>query len=127
MERLLRELRPIGVDAEREGSYSREKRADIKVIFRQINVPIEIKRHYHKDLWSALKEQLIEKYTNDPGAQGWGIYLVLWYGLEIKKLPNPPKGIDLPASAEDLREALLRIIPEEASNLIEVICIDCSP
>lgn len=91
-----------------------------------MNMPVEIKRHYHDELWSALKEQLIEQYTRDPGAQGWGIYLVFWYGSEYRKVPKPPQGLALPTSAEELRQALLSLVPVEARHQIEVICVDCS-
>ena len=116
----------LGIEAEKEGNYAREKRVDIKVLFKQMNIPIEIKRHYHPDVWSALNEQLIKKYTIDPGAQGWGIYLVLWFGKEIKKIPKPPNGISKPESLNELKEALMNMIPSEVYNQIEIICIDCS-
>lgn len=126
LEILKDKLTPLGIDAEAEGNYARHKRADIKVLYRQMNVPIEIKRHYHLDLWTAIERQLIGKYTRDPGAQGWGIYLVLWFGLKERKMPKPPKGIPSPKTPEELRKALSNTVTPKLRNQIEVICINCS-
>ena len=126
LEILRDKLRPLGIDAEPEGHYARHKRADIKVLCRQMNVPIEIKRHYHRNLWSALEKQLIGKYTRDPGAQGWGIYLVLWFGLKWNNLPKLPQGFSSPKTPEELRRALSLMIPPVVRNQIEVVCVDCS-
>ena len=126
LEILRDKLRPLGIDAEPEGHYARQKRADIKVLYRQMNVPIEIKRHYHRDLWSAMERQLIGKYTRDPGAQGWGIYLVLWFGLKWRKLPKLPNGVSSPKTHEELRRAISGMVPPGCRNQIEAVCIDCS-
>lgn len=69
----------LGIDAQPEGVYANDKRADIRVNFGGFNVPVEIKRSCHSDVWTAIKEQLIAKYTCSPGASGYGIYLVFWF------------------------------------------------
>ena len=69
-------LKGLGVDAEKEGSYTDDNRADIRVSFDGFNVPVEVKRSCHSDLWTAIQEQLIAKYTRDPGAEDFGSYLV---------------------------------------------------
>ena len=43
----------LRIDAQREGSYADEKRSDIRVSFGGFNVPVEIKRSCHDDLWTA--------------------------------------------------------------------------
>ncbi|MCY3757144.1 MAG: hypothetical protein OXG96_05425, partial [Acidobacteria bacterium] len=43
----------LRIDAQPEGRYADEKRADIRVSCGPCNVPIEIKRSCHRDLWSA--------------------------------------------------------------------------
>ena len=49
---------------------------------------VEIKKSIHRNLWSAIRNQLIAKYTRDPTAGGCGIYLVFWFG---KGLCQPPE------------------------------------
>ena len=66
----------LQIDAQPEGRYADDKRADIRVSRGPCNVPIEIKRSCHRDLWSAIRSQLIARYTRDPGTGGHGIYLV---------------------------------------------------
>lgn len=126
--RLEERLKGLGIDAQREGSYADNKRADIRVWFgtagRGINVPIEIKCDYHPDLWRAIHEQLIPRYTRDPGADGYGIYLVLWFGG--KKLPIAPDGGRKPKSAEELEQRLRNTIAPEDRFRIQVCVIDCA-
>jgi hypothetical protein len=125
---LLRErLASLGLAAEPEGHYARDKRSDVKVLFGGMNLPIEIKRHYHRDLWTAPTRQLRDLYSRDPGAGGRGIYLVFWFGIAPgRKVPRPPNGIESPSNASDLEKALLSTLPKETRDLIKVIAIDCS-
>lgn len=129
-DRILDDLRPIlsrvNVNAEPEGHYARNKRADIKVMFGPCNLPVEIKRHYHRNLWDAPVTQLQKLYSQDPGTGGRGIFLVLWFGADVKSVPSPPGGIPLPGSAHDLEEALGRAIFEQDKVAIDVIVFDCS-
>ncbi len=67
---LRQRLAPKGVHAQPEGTYADDKRADICVSYNGFNVPTEIKKSSHDDLWKAIRSQLIEKYTRDPGASG---------------------------------------------------------
>jgi hypothetical protein len=116
----------LGVDAQPESQYADTKRADIKVSFgdsTRLNVPIEVKKDTHKDLWRAIHEQLIAKYTRDPGADGYGIYLVFWFGG--KKMPLPPDGKKLRSAAE-LEERLRLTLSSEENHRINICVIDCS-
>lgn len=115
-----------GIDAEREGNYADDKRADIKVIFggaNGFNVPIEIKKDAHDDLWRAIHEQLIPKYARDPGADGHGIYLVFWFGGQGMK--PPPDGTKL-RSADELEKRLRQMLTPEESHRIQICVIDCA-
>ncbi|MFK5914468.1 MAG: hypothetical protein QM484_08830 [Woeseiaceae bacterium] len=119
-------LAPLKIDASKEGYYADEKRADIKVSYNDgegFNVPIEIKLSESRELWSALWEQLIKKYTRDPGAQGYGIYLVFWFGIEF--IAPPPYG-KKPKSALELKDMLLGMMSEDERRLIGLCVIDCS-
>jgi hypothetical protein len=119
-------LDKIGIDAQREGNYADDKRADIRVSFAGVNgfnVPIEIKKDTHKKLWRAIHDQLIAKYTRDPGADGYGIYLVFWFGG--KGMPLPPDGKKLRSAAE-LEKRLRQTLSPEESHRISICVIDCS-
>ena len=122
---LQQRLNPLGVDAQPEGTYADDKRADIRVSCGGFNVPVEIKQSKHSDLWTAIRQQLIAKYTRDPGADGYGIYLVFWFGRDRCK--RPPDG-PVPETPDALRDQLLataNLSPEERRK-ISVIVIDVS-
>ena len=53
-----------------EGVYANDGRSDIRVSFAGLNVPVEIKRSCHDDLWTAVHDQLIAQYTRGPGVYG---------------------------------------------------------
>ncbi len=119
-------LNKLSVDAQREGNYADDKRADIRVSFggtNRFNVPIEIKKDSHADLWRAIHEQLIPKYVRDPGADGHGIYLVFWFGG--KGMPPPLDGKKL-FSAEELEKRLRQTLTPEENRRIQICVIDCA-
>ena len=45
----------LRIDAQPEGVYAEDKRADIRVSFGGFNVPVEIKRSCHPDVWTAVR------------------------------------------------------------------------
>jgi hypothetical protein len=61
----------------------------------QMQLPIEVKGDWHKELWTAPEIQLAQKYSTNPQCKNTGIYLVLWTGektfktLEGAIMPNP--------------------------------------
>ena len=121
------QLLPLAIDAQPEGRYADDKRADIRVAFptsdKNLNVPVEIKKSTHPDLWTAIHDQLIAKYSRDPGAEGNGIYLVFWYGSE--KCARPPSG-QRPKDAVELRTRLLEALTAEQSRKIAICVVDVS-
>ena len=118
-------LEPLGVDAQPEGAYADDKRADIRVSFDNFDVPVEIKRSCHEDLWTAIQTQLIAKYTRSPGASGCGIYLVFWFGDEDECKPTKYSGW-IPQSTDELRGKLQELVPEDKKNLISICITDVS-
>ena len=114
-------LGPLGIDAAPEGRYADEKRADIRVSYGGFNVPVEIKKSNHRDLWSAVRHQLIARYSRDPDADGSGIYLVLWFGGEYCQLPE--SGVR-PRDASELEERLRGTLAPEEARLISICVID---
>ena len=113
----------VKIDAQPEGRHADDKPADIRVAYGDFNVPVEIKKSTHRDLWRAIREQLIAKYTRDPGADGYGIYLVFWFGTE--GCPMPPSG-KRPTSAHELQERLLDTLSPDEKFKISVCVIDVS-
>ena len=122
---LRQKLAPRGVDAQPEGTYADDKRADIRVSCDGFNVPIEIKKSSHNDLWRAIRYQLIAKYTRDPGADGYGIYLVIWFGRDECKRPPTGPAPETPDALRDQLLAAANLSPEERRK-ISVFVIDVS-
>ena len=124
-DRLLSDLQartgPLGIDATPEGRYADEKRSDIRVSYGGFNVPVEIKKSDHRNLWSAIRNQLTEKYTR--GAGGYGIYLVFWFG---KENCQPPQSGPRPGSAAELEKRLRDTLSPEEARMIGICVIDVS-
>lgn len=123
---LIERVGRLGIEAVKEGYYVEDKRADIRVSYggaTGFNVPIEIKKESHADLWRAMHEQLIARYTRDPGAEGFGIYLVFWFGG--KGMPLPQEG-KKPRSAAELENHLRATLTEKERLLINICVVDCS-
>ena len=118
-------LERLGIDAQPEGTYAEDKRSDIRVSFGGFNVPVEIKRSCHDDLWTAVRTQLIAKYTRDPGATGCGIYLVFWFGDTEKCRPTRCSGWT-PETAEDVRLRIEESLDDRDGRLISVCVVDVS-
>ncbi len=117
----LQQRLPSEVDASPEGRYASDKRADIRVGFGGFNVPIEIKKDFHRDLWNALQEQLVEQYTTDPATSGHGIYVVLWVGgTEISRRPDGKR----PTTPDELIELLECDLTPEQTGKISVKVLD---
>jgi len=123
---LQQRLGRLNIDAQREGNYADDKRADIRVSFGGadgFSVPVEVKKDAHKDLWRSIREQLIAKYTRDPDTDGFGVYLVFWFGGKGMPLPHDGKR---PKSAKELKEKLLETLLLEEGRKISVCVIDCA-
>ena len=120
----LRPRLPDGVDAQPEGHYANDKRADIRVSCRDFQVPVEIKKNCHRDFWSALRDQLIAHYVRDPGTDGHGIYLVLWFGeIDGCRTPPPPSG-SRPGDPGALRMRLEASLTPDEARKVAVRVID---
>ncbi|MDE0206595.1 MAG: hypothetical protein OXP66_11275, partial [Candidatus Tectomicrobia bacterium] len=115
-------LHPQGIDARSEVQHANDKRADVIVSCDGFQVPVEIKRNDHRELWSALRNQLIAQYTDHPGADGYGVYLVFWFGREYTQ---PPPSGKRPVNITELQERLKREAKlseaEERKTFVHVI------
>ena len=116
----LRHCFPPGMDAQPEGQYANDTRSDIRVFYADFNVPIEIKKSNHRDMWSAIRNQLIAKYTRDPATGGYGIYLGFWFGQERCQLGADGR----PKSAAELEKRLRNTLSPDEARTISVCVID---
>ena len=119
----------IGIPAFKEGYLSGDDRVDILVKYGGADgfpVPLEFKRDIYKangeTVWTALRSQLIDRYTLLPGADGHGIYVVLWFGGV--KMPLSPTGLR-PKSAVELEDQLRALLSSDESR-IQIVVIDCT-
>lgn len=125
---LLDLLRPrlagLGIELQKEGYFNEDKRADIRISTNagQMIVPVEIKKDGHENLWFAQHQQL-RRYAADPAADGYGIYLILWFGG--KSMRKPPSGPS-PINAAELQAALVGTLTVEELPLISIVVIDCA-
>lgn len=126
---LLKErIRPTGIDLQREHQRRNDKRVDLSASFGGIggfNVPIELKVESNRNFWGELRDKLIAHYVRDPGAEGFGIYLVFWFGG--KGMPAAADGGKRPGSARELEDRLRATLTPEERHRIEVVAMDCSP
>ncbi len=126
-DRLLSDLQqnlPNGeVAAQPEGHYADDNRADMRITFSDFHVPVEVKKNNHRELWSSIRNQLIRKYSREPTTNGYGIYVVLWFGKDITQMPPDGKRPETPS---DLSERLQRTLSEEEARKISVCVIDVS-
>lgn len=126
---LLRDLRSRlqkMADAQPEGRYANDRRADIRVACGDFHVPVEVKKNNHAEIWSALRNQLMARYTIDPATGGYGIYLVLWFGEAAGwRTPPPPSG-SRPDGPEALKARLEEDLTPDEARRIAVCVVDVS-
>ena len=116
-------LKVFEIDGQPEGCYVNSKRADIRLCSKNSTIPIEIKRNSHPDLWKAMRDQLINQYTSGLDTDGYGIYLVFWFG--VKDMPIPPDGGKKITTATELQNRLTQLLSVEGREKIKVLVIDC--
>ena len=120
---LLHHRLPERCEAQPEGQYAANRRADIRIASSKWNTPIEIKKNSHRDLWRAVRNQLLPRYTTDPGTEGLGIYLVLWFGAERTAIGEGHR----PRTPEELRDSLVGSFTAEERQRAAVLVIDVTP
>jgi len=124
-DRLIDRLAPyrIKVTASTEHRSQNDRRVDLVVIGEHdAAVPIEAKRHYNSELWTAVGDQLLP-YSETLKSSGHGIYLIFWFG-DHKPVPSPPLGVGPIISAEALRSALIGRLPKELRGKVDVVVLD---
>ncbi len=109
-----------------EARRGEETRADILVLTGAgRNLPVEAKRHFHADIWVAASTQL-QGYATDPGADGFGIYLVFWFGDNFRPTPARTDSGAEPTSAVELEAMLVHDLTPELRARTDVIVFDLS-
>ena len=123
---LRNKLMRLDIEVQPEGRYANDKRADIRVSCAGFNIPVEIKRSCHRDLWSAVRSQLIARYTVDPETEGHGIYLVLWFGDTENCRPTPPAMGSPAVTSLELEDRLASTLSADERRKIQIRVIDVS-
>ena len=124
-DRLLPFRIPVTSPVATEARSGEDRRVDMVVLGRgAAALPIEVKRHWNADLWTAPAGQLLP-YVRSLGTSGHGIYLVLWFGAQ-EPVPTIPPGLGPIGSPEDLRDALVRHLAVSETGRLEVLVIDVS-
>ena len=119
-------LMRLGIEVQPEGRYANDRRADIRVSYSGFNVPVEIKRSCHRDLWSAVRSQLIARYTVDPKTEGHGIYLVFWFGDTEGCRPTPPATGSPVVGPSELEDRLLSTLSADERRKVQIRVFDVS-
>ena len=128
-DRLSDRLRRFGVPVrliQTEDRSGDDRRADVIILAGDGSaaLPIEVKRHWNAELWTAVDDQLVS-YCRTAGSNGHGIYLVFWFGNKWKTPAN--KDVDpRPASAAELQVALIARLSTELARTISVVVVDVS-
>jgi hypothetical protein len=120
-------LAPHKIRVEPEGHLAKDKRADIAIFGPGMKLVVELKRDYHADVWTAIREQLDRFYTRDPEAQGFGVYGVFWYG---SRRPKPVRKLApnklAPTSAADMQKQLESLRDVARNKKIKIFVMDVS-
>ena len=121
---LLRHRLPEGCSAEKEGQFAADRRADIRAASGKWCVPVEIKKNSHRDLWRAVRNQLLPRYTNDATTEGLGIYLVLWFGPDRTAAVAEGRK---PEDPGELRARLVANLTPEERRRAAIVVMDVTP
>ena len=129
-DRLLSYLEPYlskyDIRTYKEPSMPDEKRCDLLNTYREMDLPIEVKGQWHKDIWTAANNQL-QSYTKEYRAEGRGIYLILWFGklaTRHNKNPRAWKGKKTPTTLMELEELIDIKYSENLSEKTKIIVLN---
>lgn len=125
--RLRDRLKPYRVTAALpETRRADETRADVVLLSGAgRNLPIEAKRHFHEAIWDAASTQL-QGYAAAPEADGYGIYLVFWFGNAAAPTPSRADGAPGPQTAKAMAKMLADDLPSALRARTSVVVLDVS-
>lgn len=110
-----------------ETHVAADKEVDITCSAGTLRIPIEIKGQWHSELWTGSDRQLDALYTPDWRAEGYGIYLVLWFGEQkqaTKRLKSPGRHETLPKTADELKQMLIAKSRSARESRVAVFVLD---
>ncbi|CAN5892171.1 hypothetical protein BH11PSE8_BH11PSE8_28530 [soil metagenome] len=115
------------VDLQPESLAAAAKRMDMRAAAfsssgRRLSLPVEAKRDAHREVWIAWRDQLKALYAIDPTAQGFGLYLVFWFGVKCTPSPEGYR----PLSASDMENHIRARLPEADRSKLRVLVMDLS-
>ena len=126
-ERLSLKLQPKGIIITPEHHLKDDKRSDFtatKLINGKRRLLVtEVKGQWHRDLYTAAKTQLHERYSRHPDAEYQGIFLALWFGPNISVAGLRTSEIK---SAEELKLSIQKSLPPDLRGLIDIFVLDLS-
>lgn len=118
----------LGIRSHVEAQMPNVKRCDFLNTWENMDLPVEVKGQWHGNLWTAAIDQL-EDYSKEYRAEGYGIYMVLWFGVSPKlKNKNPSKDMNgcVPESAQAMYDLLVENYREEISTKTKLFVLDVS-
>lgn len=118
---------PLGIEVITEKRMLKDKRADMIFKCGALQLPVEAKGQWHKDIWDAASNQLGRLYMADPRGYGQGVYLVFWYGLKApaeRAVRSHPCGLDKPSTAVNMKELIYERISPRSKNNVSVVVLD---
>ena len=122
------ELARYDIQRVTEADMPMTKRADLAFARGTMQLPVEVKGQWHKDVWDAATGQLDVQYLIDWRSEQRGIYCVLWFGdvpsASNRRLKTHPDRQHAPVNAENMRTMLIDRIPEPRRALIDVVVLD---
>lgn len=126
LDKLRDRLKHLQIHATRESSAAANKRADVRAEFirtdQRIALPIEVKKENHRELWTAWRDQLQSLYAIDPAADGYGLYLVIWFGHSPRPTPEGVKPVD----ASHMQDLIVERIPEAERHRLGALVLELS-
>lgn len=110
-----------------ESQMPNVKRCDFLNTFANMDAPVEVKGQWHKDVWTAATSQL-EDYSREYRADGYGIYLVLWFGHIEGSKKNPRKDPlnRMPRTADEMYHFLIDNYRDKISEKTKIFVLDIS-
>lgn len=118
-------IEPYQFRLDTEKDMPDDKRADLVCNNSEMQLPIEVKRQWHNDLWTAMNDQLGDLYLKEYQSQGQGVYLIFYFGETLTKKPKS-NNVYKPQNAMQLQEYLTVCIEEKYKQGIDVFVIDLS-
>lgn len=113
-----------------EADMPMTKRADLAYAHTPLQLPMEVKGQWHKDVWDAASGQLDVQYLVDWRSGQRGIYCVLWFGdipsVSKRRLKTHPDRRPAPTSAAAMRDMLIERIPAARRALIDIVVLNLS-